>query len=91
MELRWQGTQVTGVFASLIDTDMAASVDMPKISPGSVVAQTLDGIELGAEEVLTDERIRQMKAALPSYLTVIYPPMQTLWDSLTSKSAAGQA
>jgi len=38
-ELRRQGTQVTGLFASLIDTDMTAGVDMPKIRPESVVAQ----------------------------------------------------
>jgi NAD(P)-dependent dehydrogenase (short-subunit alcohol dehydrogenase family) len=83
IELRRQGTLVTGVFAGVIDTEMgAAFTHLPKISPRSVVDQTLDGIEAGAEEVLCDERTRSVKAALPNDLTVIYPPHQATWDTL---------
>jgi len=83
IELRRQGTLVTGVFAGVIDTDMgAAFAHLPKISPQSVVDQALDGIEAGAEEVLCDDRTRSVKAALPDDLAVIYPPHQATWDSL---------
>jgi NAD(P)-dependent dehydrogenase (short-subunit alcohol dehydrogenase family) len=83
IELRRQGTLVIGVFASFIDTDMAAGVDLAKISPRSVVDQTLDGIAAGAEEILTDDRTRAIKAALPHDLTTIYPEVQATWDSGT--------
>ncbi len=85
IELRRQGTLVTGVFAGVIDTEMgAAFTHLPKVSPQSVVDQTLDGIEAGAEEVLCDDRTRSLKAALPDDLAVIYPPHQATWDALHS-------
>jgi NAD(P)-dependent dehydrogenase (short-subunit alcohol dehydrogenase family) len=81
IELRHQGTLVTGVFAGVIDTEMGAAFpDLPKISAQSVVDQALDGIEAGAEEVLCDERTRSVKAALPDDLTAIYPAHQARWD-----------
>jgi NAD(P)-dependent dehydrogenase (short-subunit alcohol dehydrogenase family) len=83
IELRRQGTLVTGVFAGVIDTEMgAAFTQLPKVSPQSVVDQALDGIEAGAEEVLCDDRTRSVKAALPDDLAVIYPPHQATWDAL---------
>ncbi len=83
IELRRQGTLVTGVFAGVIDTEMGAAFgDLPKVSAQSVVDQALDGIEAGAEEVLCDERTRSVKAALPDDLTEIYPVHQARWDSM---------
>jgi NAD(P)-dependent dehydrogenase (short-subunit alcohol dehydrogenase family) len=83
VELRRQGTLVIGVFAGVIDTEMgAAFTSLPKISPQSVVDQTLDGIEAGAEEVLCDDRTRSVKAALPNDLAAIYPVHQARWDAL---------
>lgn len=83
IELRRQGTLVTGVFAGVIDTEMGAAFPhLPKISPQSVVDQTLDGIEAGAEEVLCDDRTRSVKAALPDDLAVVYPQFQAIWDAL---------
>jgi NAD(P)-dependent dehydrogenase (short-subunit alcohol dehydrogenase family) len=83
IELRRQGTLVTGVFAGVIDTDMgAAFTHLPKTSPQSVVDQALDGIEAGAEEVLCDDRTRSVKAALPEDLALIYPQHQATWDEL---------
>jgi NAD(P)-dependent dehydrogenase (short-subunit alcohol dehydrogenase family) len=83
VELRRQGTLVTGVFAGVIDTEMgAAFAHLPKVSPQSVVDQALDGIEAGAEEVLCDDRTRSVKAALPADLAIIYPPHQATWDAL---------
>jgi NAD(P)-dependent dehydrogenase (short-subunit alcohol dehydrogenase family) len=82
IELRRQGTLVTGVFAGVIDTEMgAAFADLPKVSPQRVVDQALDGIEAGAEEVLCDDRTRSVKAALPDDLVAIYPQHQARWDA----------
>jgi len=80
IELYRQGTLVTGVFAGFIDTEMAALIDMPKISPASVVQQTLDGIEAGAVEVLTSDRVRSIKARLPHDQTEIYPDLVAIWE-----------
>jgi len=63
-ELRAQGTQVVGVHAAFIDTDMARHVEAPKTQPEEVVQQALQAIEDGREEVLADSLTRQVKAAL---------------------------
>lgn len=64
--LREQGTHVVAVHAGYIDTDMAANVDAPKISPEDVVSQTLQAIQNGDDEVLADDLTRSVKAALAS-------------------------
>jgi NAD(P)-dependent dehydrogenase (short-subunit alcohol dehydrogenase family) len=81
IELRANGTLVTAVFAGVIDTDMATDMDVPKVSPRSVVEQTLDGLEANAEEVLCDDRARFIKNALPNDLSEIYPGIQSMWDA----------
>lgn len=63
-ELRDQGTLVVATHAAFIDTEMAARVTQPKISPAEVARQTLDAIEAGREEVLADQITRGVKAAL---------------------------
>ncbi|MBB5078569.1 SDR family oxidoreductase [Nonomuraea endophytica] len=67
-ELREQKTLVVGVHAAFIDTDMAARVTQSKISPEEVAAQTLDAVERGREEVLTDAFTREVKAGLSAPL-----------------------
>jgi NAD(P)-dependent dehydrogenase (short-subunit alcohol dehydrogenase family) len=62
--LRGQGTQVVGVHAGPIDTDMAKDLTLPKVTPVDVVRQTLSAIEAGRDEVLADEWTRQAKAGL---------------------------
>lgn len=63
-ELREQRTLVVGVHAGFIDTDMAAGVTQPKISPADVAAQALDAVAAGREEVLADPLTHDVKAAL---------------------------
>ena len=63
MELSRQGTLAVAS-AGFIDTDMAAGIDAPKISPESVAQQTFDAVEAGDIEVLTDERPKSIKASL---------------------------
>jgi NAD(P)-dependent dehydrogenase (short-subunit alcohol dehydrogenase family) len=86
IELAHQGTQVVGVHAGFIDTDMAAGINAPKISPESVARQTFDAVEAGGVEVLADERTRKFKASLPRDHELIYPQIQEFWDTLTKGS-----
>jgi NAD(P)-dependent dehydrogenase (short-subunit alcohol dehydrogenase family) len=80
-ELHHLGTLVVGVHAGFIDTDMAAGLDVPKISPESVAVQAFDAVEAGQVEVLADDRTRSVKASLPRDHELIYPPIEELWDS----------
>jgi NAD(P)-dependent dehydrogenase (short-subunit alcohol dehydrogenase family) len=61
-ELRAQGTQVLGIHAGYIDTDMVSHVDAPKASPADIAARTLEALERGDAEVLADDTARQVKA-----------------------------
>ena len=93
LELHHQGTLVVAVHAGFIDTDMAALVDAPKLSPESVAEQVFAAapfltrhghtaaVEAGQVEVLADERTRFVKASLPHDQELIYPQVQEFWDS----------
>jgi len=63
-ELRAQGTQVVGVHAGFIDTDMAAGFGGPKTAPAVVVGQAFDAVEQGLEQVLADGPARHVHAGL---------------------------
>jgi NAD(P)-dependent dehydrogenase (short-subunit alcohol dehydrogenase family) len=62
--LREQGTQVIGVHAGPVDTDMASELTLPKVTPIDVVRQVLSAVEAGRDEVLADDMTRQVKARL---------------------------
>ena len=64
LELADQGTHVVGVHMGLVDTDMAAGVQAPKISPSALAAAGLDAIESGLDEVLADDWARFVKSGL---------------------------
>jgi NAD(P)-dependent dehydrogenase (short-subunit alcohol dehydrogenase family) len=64
--LRAQGTQVVGVHAGPVDTDMASELTLPKITATDAVRQVLSAIEAGRDEVITDDLTRQVKAGLSS-------------------------
>jgi len=81
LELHHQGTLVVAVHAGFIDTDMAALVDAPKVSPESVATMVFDAVEAGQIEVLADERTRTVKASLSRDHELIYPPIQEFWDA----------
>jgi NAD(P)-dependent dehydrogenase (short-subunit alcohol dehydrogenase family) len=71
-DLRAQGTQVLGLHMGFVDTDLTKGIDAPKSTPDAIVNQAFDGLEAGAQEVLADERTRQLKQGLsanpPVYL-----------------------
>ena len=72
IELAQQGTQVVGLHAGLIDTDLARDFDAPKSSPEEIVRTTLDALERGDGEVLADEITRQVHRGLCADLPVYF-------------------
>ncbi|UGT43702.1 SDR family oxidoreductase [Nocardia yamanashiensis] len=64
LELAGQHTQVLGVHAGFIDTDMVSALDRPKATPAEIAARILDGLEAGDTEVLADDVTVTVKAAL---------------------------
>lgn len=75
-ELASQHTQVLGVHAGLIDTDMVADIPLPKTAPAEVARRMVDAIEDGAAEVLIDDVTVRAKAALTG-------PVENLTFTLT--------
>ena len=64
IELAQQGTQVVGLHASFIDTDLVRNIDAPKSSPGEVVRATLGALEREEGQVLADEITRLVHRSL---------------------------
>jgi NAD(P)-dependent dehydrogenase (short-subunit alcohol dehydrogenase family) len=60
IELRRQKTQVVGVYAGYIDTDMAASIDQPKTPPRQIADRALDGVEKRQNHVHADARAEEV-------------------------------
>ncbi|PLZ00953.1 hypothetical protein CY652_18040 [Burkholderia sp. WAC0059] len=60
LELARQQTQVVGVYASFIDTDMAAAIDARKALPADIASKVLSGVEAGRDEILADERSEEI-------------------------------
>ena len=81
VELHGQGTLVVGVHAGFIDTDMTATVKDSKISPREVAAQTLDAVEKGQPEVLTDDWTRHVKNSVATDQQSLYPDIQRSWNA----------
>lgn len=74
-ELAAQHTPVLGLYVGFMDTDMTAGLDVAKSDPDAVAAQTLDGIESGAFEILADDISRHVRGALSGDLTDLYPAL----------------
>jgi len=64
IELAPQATQVVGLHAGFIDTDLARNVDAAKSSPEDIVRTTLDALERGEGQVLADEVSRLVHRGL---------------------------
>jgi NAD(P)-dependent dehydrogenase (short-subunit alcohol dehydrogenase family) len=81
IELRSQGTLVVGVYAGFIETDLAASVDLPKARPEDVAAATMEAIRYGREQVLADTTSEEMRAALDADAQAFNRNLQQRWDA----------
>jgi NAD(P)-dependent dehydrogenase (short-subunit alcohol dehydrogenase family) len=80
IQLKAQGTQVIGVYAGYIDTEMASKIDAAKTNPADVAAHTLEGIEAGIDHVLADERARKTWQARCSDPAGLEAASQARWD-----------
>jgi len=63
-ELAGQGTQVVGVYPGPVDTDMAADIQMAKVTPGSVARAALVALQADEEDVFPDPMSAAMRAGL---------------------------
>ncbi|MET0910648.1 MAG: SDR family NAD(P)-dependent oxidoreductase, partial [Ilumatobacteraceae bacterium] len=75
VELAGRGTLVVGVHVGFMDTDMAAGIEAPKVTPESVVEATFVALRDGSPEVLADDTSRFVKAQLSGDLTDLYPSL----------------
>lgn len=64
LELAGQGTHVVAVHMGLVDTDMAAGMEAPKLAPSALANAGLDAIESGEQEVLADDWATFVKSGL---------------------------
>jgi NAD(P)-dependent dehydrogenase (short-subunit alcohol dehydrogenase family) len=76
IELRGQGTQVVGVHAGPVDTDMAAAFDFEKIPPATVATSALDTLEADESEAVADDYSRAIKAELSDDQDALYPQIE---------------
>jgi len=85
MQMSSQGTQVVGVYAGYLDTDMAAHVSLPKTSPGQVVERTFEGIESGLDRVFADDRAVGVEARIRTDRAKFYSELQENWNKAQSR------
>lgn len=64
LALKDQNTSVLGLHVGFIDTDLTASLQVPKSLPKDVALQTYEALEAGKDEVLADEKTRGLKGSL---------------------------
>lgn len=81
IELKGQGTQVVGVYAGFIDTDMAAGSTQPKTPPRQVAEATLNGLRQGFDHVLADQRAHDIQNAVRENPEALARQMQERWDA----------
>ena len=68
------------VYASFIDTEMAAARSGPKMAPAQVAARAIEGVESGLNHVLADERARQIYDAVRRDPEQLERTQQEAWD-----------
>ena len=81
IELKRQGTQVVGVYAGFIDTDMAAGIDRPKTPPRQVADRALEGVVKRKDHVLADDRAEETWRTSREHPTQLAALQQHAWDT----------
>ncbi len=80
IELKAQGTQVVGIYAGFIDTDMAGRVSGEKTPPRQVAERTLAGIRAGNNHVYADSAAETLWAMSRHEPEKLEQWAQSLWD-----------
>jgi NAD(P)-dependent dehydrogenase (short-subunit alcohol dehydrogenase family) len=81
--LKRQGTQVVGVYAGPVDTNMTAAIDLEKIPPTTVATSALDALEADEPEAVVDDYSRSIKAGLKDDQDALYPQIEREFLALT--------
>jgi NAD(P)-dependent dehydrogenase (short-subunit alcohol dehydrogenase family) len=79
IQLKAQGTQVIGVHAGFIDTDMAATINEAKTSPRQVAERSLDGIRNNLDHVHADDAAVEIWQATRTAPEQLAAEMQQAW------------
>jgi NAD(P)-dependent dehydrogenase (short-subunit alcohol dehydrogenase family) len=87
VELRRQGTQVVGVHAGPVDTDMAAEFELEKIPPAAVATSAFDALEADEPEAFADDYSRAVKGGLSDDQDALYPEIERQFLELTGAGA----
>jgi len=85
--LKRQGTQVVGVYAGHVDTDMTAAIDLEKIAPATVALGALDALEADEPEAVVDDYSRAIKAGLGDDQGALYPQIERQFLEMTGAEA----
>ena len=85
-ELHAQGTQVTGVYAGYIATDMAAGIDAPKTDPMTVARAGIAGVRDGVDHVRVDDRAEAVWNAVRNDPDGFDRSVQERWDQERKKA-----
>jgi hypothetical protein len=73
---------VIGVYAGYIDTDMTAGLKgASKATPADIAARLIEGLLAGTEDILADQRSRDVFAMLRKDDRAFDADMQKLWDN----------
>ncbi len=64
MELKAHGTRVMGIYPGPVDTDMARSFDVPKVSPHHVAQETIRAIETEENYIFPDPHLKDIYTVL---------------------------
>jgi NAD(P)-dependent dehydrogenase (short-subunit alcohol dehydrogenase family) len=89
IELRRRGTQVVGVHAGPVDTDMAAAFDLEKIPPAAVATSALDALEADEPEAVADDYSRAIKARLSDDQDALYSQIEREFLAMTGAGTTG--
>lgn len=80
-QLKSQGTQVIGVYAGFIDTDMGGALTKGEMtSPKQVAERTMEGIRNGLDHVRSDDASEERWRAVREHPERVQADMQAAWD-----------
>jgi short-subunit dehydrogenase len=86
MQLRAQRTQVIGVYAGYIDTDMSAHITQSKTSPSQVVERSLAGLESGVDRIFADDSAVYVDQKVRTDRTGFDAEILRNWEASQSKN-----
>ncbi len=75
LELADRQVRVAALHVGFMETDLAASVAVPKSNPADIAKIAIDGIAADSYEILADERSRKIRESLAGGVPALYPEL----------------